>query len=287
MAVRQAADRAELATLLGADRFYAAYAIGLLEDGPFARSEWAIADGPDQEPAVGVVYRGYQPHFGFLAGPAQLVRDLLAEGLRPHQAYFACRSSHLGELRSFYRTGPEDRMIRMRVSAETFRPVSTQAAGSGRSSPTGERRPRTLVRLTAQQVSTVNRLYAHGVGAILTKTLMEEGLYYGIFEGSELVAVAGTHFIAPTYGLAAVGNVFTHPGHRGRGLATACTSAVTAALLARCPDVVLNVNANNEPARRAYRRLGFQDHCSFVEVFGTRRDGSPLRSLISRVFGAE
>ena len=299
MAVRSATDRSELANLLAADRFYAAYAISVLEETAFNRSEWSIAEGPlaegplTEEPtakgsdptpvgalgetatarAVGVVYRGYQPNFGFLMGPAKLVDALLAEGLRPYQAYFACRPSHLDALRAYYRTGAEEPMIRMRVTAETFRPAPGSAQWA--------------VKLDPRQVSVVNRLYARGVGSILTRALMEQGLYYGIFAGSELVAVAGTHFIAPTYGLAAVGNVFTHPGHRGRGLATACTGAVTEALLRRCPDVVLNVNATNEPARRAYRRLGYADHCPFIEVFGTRREGSPLRTWISRVFGAE
>lgn len=281
MAVRRSIDRAELAALLAADRYYAAYAIGVLEDSAFPRSEWVIADGPEPGPgearprAIGAVYRGYQPSFGFLMGPSPLVRRVLADGLRPHQVFFSCRPSHLDEVRTFYKTGPEDLMIRMRVTAATFRPGG---AGS---------RPRRPVRLTSHQVGTVNRLYARDVGAILTRALMDEGIYYGIFEGAELAAVAGTHFIAPTHGIAAVGNVFTHPDFRGRGLAKACTSAVTAALLNHCQDVVLNVHADNEPARRAYQRLGFHDHCPFVEVQGTRREGSTLRSLMSRVFGAE
>ncbi|HEX2171152.1 MAG TPA: GNAT family N-acetyltransferase [Dehalococcoidia bacterium] len=283
MAVRRSVDRAELAAALAVDRFYAAYAIGVLEDRSFARSDWTLAEGPDSgapDPAgapplraVGAVYRGYQPSFGFLMGPSPLVREILADGLRPYQAYFSCRPSHLDEVRAFYETGAEELMIRMRITVETFRPVHEDG-------------PRQPVRLASYQVGTLNRLYARGVGSILTKALMDEGIYYGVFAGAELAAVAGTHFIAPTYGIAAVGNVFTHPSHRGRGLAKTCTSAVTAALLKHCPDVVLNVHADNEPARWVYRRLGFQDHCPFVEVLGTRRETSSLRSLISRVFGA-
>lgn len=270
--VRRTVDRTEIAAVLAADRFYAAYAIGVLEEKSFRKSTWAVVDGAARaaEPAIGTIYRGFRPHFTFLMGPSPLVHDLLAAGIRPHQAYFACRPSHLDEVRTFYKTGTTDLMIRMRVTAEAFRPV-----------------PQEAVELEPRQVQMVNRLYARGVGAILTKSLMVEGLYYGIYLNRLLVAVAGTHFIAPTHGLAAVGNVFTHPDYRGRGLATACTSAVTAALLERCPDVVLNVNANNEPARRAYRRLGYEDYCPFVEVYGTRREGSSLRGLISRVFGAD
>ena len=58
---------------------------------------------------------------------------------------------------------------------------------------------------------------------------------------NRLVAVAGTHLVSPTYGVAAVGNVFTHPGHRRQGYASAATSAVVTELLDRgIQDVILN-----------------------------------------------
>jgi predicted GNAT family acetyltransferase len=87
----------------------------------------------------------------------------------------------------------------------------------------------------------------------------------------ELVAVAGTHLISPTYGVAAVGNVFTHPAHRRRGYATACTSAVVEELLAKgIGTIVLNVDERNVQAMRIYQKLGFREHCRFVEAIGVR-----------------
>jgi hypothetical protein len=66
-------------------------------------------------------------------------------------------------------------------------------------------------------------------------------------------------------GLAVVGNVLTQADHRGRGLAKAVTSAVTAELLRYCDQVVLNVRADNPPAIAAYRRLGYEEYCRFEE----------------------
>ena len=99
-----------------------------------------------------------------------------------------------------------------------------------------------------------------------------------------LVAVAGTHAASAQHTIAVVGNVFTHPSARGRGLATAATSAVTAELLGAQDDVVLSVDPGNTPAIRAYHRLGFVDRGEIVEAPGHRRVGSlstGLRRLLA------
>ena len=90
---------------------------------------------------------------------------------------------------------------------------------------------------------------------------VEGGVFYGVFVEGQLVAVAGTHLTSPTYRVAAVGNIFTHPEYRGRGYGTATTSAVVAELLAGgIRDLVLNLSQNNEGAIRIYERLGFERH---------------------------
>ena len=64
--------------------------------------------------------------------------------------------------------------------------------------------------------------------------MIESGVYYGVLEGSSLVAAAGTHVFAPDEGVAAIGNVYTRRDQRGRGFAACVTSAVAARLL-HCP----------------------------------------------------
>ena len=93
-----------------------------------------------------------------------------------------------------------------------------------------------------------------------------------------LVAAAGTHVVSPTARLAVVGNVLTHIDYRGRGFATAVTSAVTAELLRSCDQVVLNVRSDNPPAINAYRRLGLPEHGRFEERL-VHRLGSPWPSI--------
>jgi ribosomal protein S18 acetylase RimI-like enzyme len=85
------------------------------------------------------------------------------------------------------------------------------------------------------------------------------------------------------YGVAVVGNVYTHPRYRGRGLGALVTGAVTAAVIESCPLVVLSVDPRNQAAVRAYRNLGYEEDCRIIEAAATRRDFVGLRSLVRRL----
>jgi ribosomal protein S18 acetylase RimI-like enzyme len=91
-------------------------------------------------------------------------------------------------------------------------------------------------------------------------------------ETPPLRAVAGTHLVAPTWGVAAVGNVYVHPAWRSQGYGSLVSSAVTSVLLQRGLLVVLNVDQNNPAAIHLYRQLGFAVHCPFVEGIGQARN---------------
>ncbi|MFQ6019695.1 MAG: GNAT family N-acetyltransferase, partial [Dehalococcoidia bacterium] len=77
--------------------------------------------------------------------------------------------------------------------------------------------------------------------------------------------------------IAVVGNVLTNPAHRNRGLAKLATSAVTAALLQRCPQVFLTVESTNIPALKVYDALGYRESCTLYETPVTRRE--PMGTL--------
>lgn len=95
---------------------------------------------------------------------------------------------------------------------------------------------------------------------------MTNGVFYGIFEQDQLVSLAGTHVVSPPEKLAALGNVFTHPDWRGRGLATLASAAVLSHLLEiGVKSVILNVAMDNEAAIQSYRHLGFTPFCGYYE----------------------
>jgi ribosomal protein S18 acetylase RimI-like enzyme len=82
------------------------------------------------------------------------------------------------------------------------------------------------------------------------------GPAFGCFEGTQLVAMAATHFITPE--VIEIGHVATHPAFRRRGYAAACTSALTQAAFALAPRVFLMVLEHNTAALAAYKQLGFR-----------------------------
>jgi predicted GNAT family acetyltransferase len=96
---------------------------------------------------------------------------------------------------------------------------------------------------------------------MLGVTAIEHGVFYGIRSSEGFLAAGGTHTVAPAYGMAVLGSIFTHPQARRQGHATTITAALTTHLLQQgCQDVVLNVVADNSAAIQVYTRLGFQTH---------------------------
>jgi ribosomal protein S18 acetylase RimI-like enzyme len=74
----------------------------------------------------------------------------------------------------------------------------------------------------------------------------------------------------PTYRVAALGNITTHPDWRGQGLATKVTAAVCRSLRETVEHIGLNVHAENRAAIGCYEKLGFEIVTTYEEVMLTK-----------------
>jgi len=101
--------------------------------------------------------------------------------------------------------------------------------------------------------------------------MLHTGQYFGLRVQGELVSVAGVHVYSPTYRVAALGNVTTHPDHRNRGYARRVTARLCRSLLATVDHIGLNVRTDNKIALRCYERLGFETIALFNEFDVERR----------------
>ncbi len=266
LVARPTTDRALLRAFLERDRLYAAYAICDLDDREFARTRWGVALDAGEPAAVALEYAGPSPQPVFLMGRPDGIAAILRDVIRPRIAFLAALPEHLGAFDGLYRLEAGPQMVRMWVDRDRFRPYPSAA----------------VVRLAGTDAGDLNRLYSLGFGAWLPPRAIDDGVYYGIRVNGRLVSAAGTHVVSPSAGLAVVGNVLTLVEHRGRGYATAVTGAVTAALLGRCDQVVLNVRADNPPALDAYRHLGYAEHVRYEERLG-RRLAAPWAELVDLV----
>jgi len=257
--VRKLDDKDEILAFLQQDRFYAAYAIGDLEPDFFSQCDWFAAGDGEQIRALALYFTGLDPHALFTIGASDGLTLILGSALRSERAYFTGRAEHLPAIKAFYSLGEIKQMLRMTVRNQDFQPVTGQALKLG---PGYSRELKRLYSLGESRDESV---------IAFSPYQLAQGVFYGIEKRGRLIAAAGTHLVAPNYGVAAVGNVFTDPDHRGRGYATLCTSAVTRELLSQGMDVVLNVQEGNDDATHIYEKLGYHPYCRFIEVLGVRK----------------
>jgi predicted GNAT family acetyltransferase len=92
---------------------------------------------------------------------------------------------------------------------------------------------------------------------------IEMGCYYGHFEGTDLVSMAGERLGFDGY--TEVSAVCTHPDVQGRGFGSALTHHVASGILVRGEQPFLHVAESNTGARRVYEKLGFVTR-RFVEA---------------------
>lgn len=309
-AVRLTTDKTGLSAFLQRDPIWAAYAIGDLEPAHFAWCRWHVAeDAAGRLAGLALLYRRLDPPILLTVGETAAVAAILEQMALPQQVYVSAREEHLPLLLARYdfsvdRVRP---MQRMAVTAATFRPaavhpgeagpVETSVIGSSRirdpaglddtitprlaavsAEANGDPAPK-MRRLEMVDVPAIEALIGLGgpfAPDAFTPSQVAEGMFIGMVHntatGSELVAVAGTHLVAPTWGVAALGNVYVHPAWRGRGYGALVSSAVTAELLQRGLLVVLNVDQDNPAAINLYRQLGFVEHCPFVEGIAVIRN---------------
>ena len=242
-------DKAIILNYLEKDRLYAAYAIGDLEPQLFAQSKWIGAEEAGRLQALVLTFSGLKQPALFLIGDVNGLRVILENTQCPEHAYITCRPEHVAMTHDFYTWNRTIPMWRMALDPSKFDAVNGNC-----------------VRLTSAHSSQLTELYSLGGGIGFSTTQVQDGVFFGIFVERKLIAVAGTHLISVNYGVAAVGNVFTHPDFRGQGYGTATSNAVVSELLKiGIPDIILNVGQDNSSAIRIYERLGFKNYCPFFE----------------------
>ena len=253
-ALRRVTDPSELAQLYGRRPDVHPYGLADLEEPLWSRSTWYRAG----DAAVGVLDLGSgEPVLYAVAADDDQDRatlDLLVT-LGPDLP------DH------FVITGPVGLSERLApaYAADWVIPHVKMQLPSDPDLPPPDPRVRWLDRDAADEVVAL-RQTGGDVSAFFVPSLLDTGHYGGIQVDGELAAVAGVHVMSQRYGVAAVGNVLTHPAHRRRGLARALMATLARRLRATVPVVGLNVGTANTGARALYDGLGFEAVITYEEA---------------------
>lgn len=123
-----------------------------------------------------------------------------------------------------------------------------------------------VVALTSEDTGDILQLYTHFPDNFFEPYQLSSGLYYGVRDADgTLASIAGIHNLSERHDIASIGNLVTHPGYRGRGYAVQATAMLLRRLFARVSRVTLDVEPDNEPAYRTYRRFGFHEQARLLE----------------------
>jgi len=247
-------DDTVIAAVLELQRRWAAYALCDLEP---PHRQYARFIGAARDGTIRSMVLIYSPP-GFTAvlpcGAPDEVAAILAVAVGlPDSPLLIVQKMNQAAMETRFHIEDSWTMLRMAVQPHTLKPVPLVDAE--------------IVALQSNHLPEICRLYASWPDTVFTLFMFEHGVYYGAYIRGELVAISGTHAVSTRHQIGVIGNVFTHPEHRGRGLATAVTGAVARELFARgARDVALNAREDNLAAIAAYRRIGFQVEEPFWEA---------------------
>jgi len=284
-------DLARLRRILARDPFATAYMLGDLDPiyAPFC-AWWLASDGTAQtsrartDVAVLQVYTGLSAPVVLTHGTAAGISAILATFINelPQRGHVHMSPDHLAVLDQHFTLERLRPMVRMGMRASLQSRLRDPAEGLF-VAPAGEAPPQgygPVERLSHRDTGDIIELSQHYPDSFFEPHQLSSGHYYGLrTDAGSLIAVAGVHIVSRTDRLAALGNIVTHPDHRGRGISTLATAHLCRELAKEGIELLaLNVERRNTSAMRVYEKLGFVDHCTYVEAFLTRTLAHQIQS---------
>jgi len=254
-------DKSAIEAFLRRSPFLHLYALGDLDDRFWPATTWYGRIEAGEIRAVALLYGGLGlPTLLALGGEEmphleELLRSILP--LLPRRFYTHLSPGLAGILGHHYRLEPHgehDKMALVHLDRLPF----TEIPG--------------VVRLTEADLEEVLQFYAGSYpGNWFEPQMLQSGPYFGMRGPGGLVSIAGVHVWSPRYRVAALGNVATHPGQRGRGYGRAVTGTLCTHLLCTADTIGLNVKSDNAAAIACYRALGFEPCACYEEYLAERR----------------
>jgi ribosomal protein S18 acetylase RimI-like enzyme len=240
-------DKNEIEAFLQKDVFLYTYSLGDLDDFFWPYTIWYAAKQNGEVKAVVLLYIAQQL-------PVMLA---LTDELEPMQALL--RSiMHLLPRRFYTHLSPGlEEILGQQFHLEPHGQYYKMALRDSSPLKTVDISP--AVRLSNADLEAVTRLYEMSYpGNWFDPRMLETNHYFGLKGDQGLLSIAGVHVYSRAYGVAALGNIATHPAYRGRGYGKIVTAKLCTTLLETVDHIGLNVNSDNHQAIAVYEKLGFE-----------------------------
>ncbi|MCH7589264.1 MAG: GNAT family N-acetyltransferase [Chloroflexi bacterium] len=245
--MRRSSD--DIRHLLESDRIWSAYALADLDPRYISASSWYV-----NENAAILIYAGFDPAVLFSMGPDAALGELLPLIPAGQYTYTLLKNSRR-LIDPFLNVGHEKIMVRMVLDSGPL-PIIYRDD---------------FIQLTEINLGDVQRLFGSYPDQpdSFVASQLRDGIFFGYYKADDLVSIAGTHVLSKTASVAAIGNVFTKPRYRNRGLATEASICVVESLREMgIETIVLNVAVDNKPAQVIYAKIGFRHFCEYYEGQG-------------------
>ena len=253
---RLVTDRDALYNALHGNPVSTCYMLGDLEASYSDQATWYCAGKADRLDAIVLVYAGLSAPVMITwgqTGPLEQIFEAFTHDL-PGRCLVHLQPHHVSPVDAYFSTDGLVPMLRMGMPAADFRPSDAQQFE--------------ITQLTHRHTGDIAGLYQHYYpDNYFEPAQLDSGHYYGILDADGgLLSVAGVHLVSPRASIAVLGNIVTHPDHRGSGMSTACTSHLCARLFEEGMELLaLNVRRQNRSAVRVYEKLGFRYHDTYLE----------------------
>ena len=247
-------DKTEIASVLRRNVFLHIYSIGDLDDFFWKYTTWYAFEQDEEVRAIVLLYTGLSlPTLVALSDDMPTMRSLLGSALHllPQRFYAHLSPGLEAVLEEAFRLTSHGEHYKMALRDRLALDVADTSA---------------VVRLSEEDLEEILRLYeASYPGNWFDPRMLETGQYFGIWGEEGLVSIAGVHVYSRAYRVAALGNITTHPDHRGRGLGRSVTAKLCTSLCEDVDHIGLNVKTDNRSAVSLYSSIRFEVIASYGE----------------------
>ena len=255
--VNKVENRKIISDMLSLDRVWSSEALMSLSDNFWDIASWY---GYQDYSNIGLalMFKKIKPMPLFLIGEPNCLSYVIRKEVLADSIFVECPLSCVGILKEKYDFDSASIMNKMKL--EHFRPSSIEVNEN-------------LRKLTKEDLPKVRELFKRNVeDTVFDTAQFENGVYYGVEDGDNIVSMVGTTVLCLDYRTATIGNVITDHDYRSQGYASYALVLLCQELLEKSFDCIcIKVNRGNSHAINIYRRIGFSKKNEYFEGIGKKK----------------